>query len=120
MRRLRRAGIKRTDIARLAGITPAAVKNRLRPESQQKRNPYSFGSPRLKSTYLAKQRRRQQDYQRQSLKHAANFGEWTPAEIRYLEKNATELTRVELAIRLRRTYHAVSHYITRHGIKTRK
>jgi hypothetical protein len=37
-----------------------------------------------------------------------------------VEKNAAELTRVEIAIRLQRTYHSVSHYITRHGIKTRK
>jgi hypothetical protein len=118
MRRLRSAGIKLGMIARLAGITPNGVRNRLRSKSKQKRK--SYRSARLKKVYLSKQKRRQRQYQRQSLKHAVNFGEWTPAEIRYLEKYAPELTRVEIAISLQRTFYSVSHYIHRHGIKTRK
>jgi predicted transcriptional regulator len=118
MRRLRSAGIKLDQIAKLAGITPNGVRNRLR--SARKRKSYRFSSRRLKTVYVAKQKQRQRDYQRQSLKHAENFGEWTPAEIRYLEKNASVLTRLEIAISLQRTYYAVSHYINRHGIETRK
>jgi hypothetical protein len=115
IKRLRRAQIKLDLIAKLAGITPNGVRNRVHPKS----NPYRFGSAQVKDTYVAKQRQRQQDYQRQSLEHAANFGEWTPAEIRYREKNARDLTRLEIAKRLQRTYFSVSHYVVRHGTETR-
>jgi hypothetical protein len=120
MRRLRDAGIALTLIAELAGITLNGVRNRLRPKSKRQPKPYSFRSPRAKRAYLTRQRDRQKQYQRKSLKHAKNAGAWTPQEIRFLEKHASELTLVELAIHLERTYHSVSHYINRHGIKTRK
>jgi hypothetical protein len=120
MRRLRSAGIKLGMIADLAGITPNGVRNRLRLKSNRKRNSHRLSSPRLKSAYLSKQKQRQREYQRQSLEHAASFGEWMQAEIRYLERNAPVLTRLEIAIRLRRTYFSVSHFIHRHGIETRK
>jgi hypothetical protein len=119
MRRLVNAGIKLGLIAKLAGITPNGVRNRLQSSSKQKKV-YRFDTPRLKSNYLSKQKQRQREYQQQSLEHAANFGEWTPAEIRYLEKNGPVLTRLEMAIHLQRTYYAVSHFINRHGIETRK
>jgi hypothetical protein len=119
MRRLINAGIKIGMIAELAGITPNGVRVRLRSSSKQKKV-YRFDTPRLKSNYRSKQKQRQRDYQQQSLKHAANFGEWTPAEIRFVEKNAPVLTRLEIAICLQRSYYAVSHYINRHGIKTRR
>jgi hypothetical protein len=117
MKRLRRARIALGMIAELAGITPNAIRNRLRDKPKPKVNGSAVeATPR----YLAAQRRRQRDYQGQSLKHAVNFGAWTPREVRFIQKNAAELTRLEIAIHLQRTYYAVAHYINRHGIKTRK
>ena len=120
MRRLRQAGISLQMIAELAGITPNGVRNRLRSKAKQQHKLYVFGSVRSKRAYLTKQRDRQQQYQKKSRARAKNFGPWTTSEVRFLEKNASELTLLELAIRLKRTYHSVSHYINRHGIKTRK
>ena len=70
--------------------------------------------------YLAKQRERQREYQEISLKHARNFGPWMPREIRFLEKKAPELTMLELALELQRTYYSVNHFVNRHRVKTRK
>jgi hypothetical protein len=121
VKRLMRAQIALGLIAQLAGVTPNAIRNRLRPPDKHRRKPKMNGaSPKVRRSYLKAQRRRQRDYQRQSLKYAESFGPWTRQEIRYIEKNAAELTRLEIAINLQRTYYAVSHYINRHGIKTRK
>jgi len=118
MRRLRRAGIGLGMIAKLAGITPNGVRNRLRAKPQKKA--YLFDSTREKQIYITAQRQRQEDYQRQSLRYASEFGAWTPEEIRYLEKKASEMTLLEIALHLQRTYFSVAHFANRHGIKTRK
>jgi hypothetical protein len=120
MTRLRRAGISIATIAKLAGITTMGVRYRLQAKRKRKHKPYRAGSDGVRRAYLAKQRQRQRDYQEISLEHATNFGEWTPAELRYVEKHAAELTLLDLAIRLQRTYFSVSHFINRHGIEARK
>jgi hypothetical protein len=117
MKRLRRAHIGLGLIAELAAITPNGVRYRLHPP-ERKRPSYRFGSSRVRHAYLAKQRQRQQDYQRQSLAYATNFGQWTTAEMRFVENSAPDLTLLELAIHLKRTYYSVSHYVHRHGIET--
>jgi hypothetical protein len=115
---MRRLHIKLRLIAELAGITPNGVRYRLHQKSKRKRRSYCFRSARVRHDYIAQQRQRQQDYQRQSLEHATNFGQWTTAEIRFVEKNAPALTLLELAIQLNRTYYSVGHYVNRHGIQT--
>jgi len=116
MKRLKAAGIRLQMIAELAGITTMGVRYRLQPKKRQNGASHDDAD----GAYLAKQRKRQQDYQRLSLKYAKNFGEWTPREIRFLEKNASKLTVLELAIELERSYYAVNHFINRHGVPTRK
>jgi hypothetical protein len=116
IKRLSQAHVGLGLIAELAAMTPNGVRYRLHPDRQ--RRPYRFGSAHARHRYMAKQRQRQQDYQRRSLAHAENFGQWTAAEMRFVEKNAPELTLLELAVHLKRTYYAVSHYVNRHGIET--
>ena len=120
MKRLREAGIPIAMIAQLAGITSNGVRNRLRSRAKRQTKEYVFSSPRSKRDYLTKQRDRQQEYQRKSVGRARNFGAWTASEVRFLEKNASDLTLLQLAMILKRTYHSVSHFINRHRIKTRK
>jgi len=117
MKRLRKAGINFTTIAKLAGITLQGVRTRINPKYQYNPDEYEYAPDRK---YLAKARERQREYQQISLKHARHFGAWTSKEIRFLKKNAPELTVLELAIELRRTYYAVNHFVARHQIKTRK
>jgi len=120
MKRLQAADISLQMIADLAGITPNGVRNRLRAKTNGKGNAYMSRTVGAMRAYCAQQRERQEDYQRESLKHAAEFGRWKPSEIRYLEKNAAQLTQLEIAIALKRTYFSVRHYTYRHGIETRE
>jgi len=117
MKRLSKAGIKMPMIAKLAGITLQGVRVRLNPKYQYNPDEYEYAPD---GKYLAKARERQREYQEISLKHARNFGGWLPKEIRFLEKKAPELTVLELAIELQRTYYAVNHFVSRDRIKTRK
>ena len=117
MKRLSKAGINFSTIAKLAGITLQGVRFRINPKYQYKPDEYVYAPD---GKYLRKQRERQREYQEISLKYARNFGAWAAKEIRFLKKNAPELTVLELAIELRRTYYAVNHYVARHQIKTRK
>ena len=117
MKRLSKAGIKMPMIAKLAGITLQGVRTRINPKYQYNPDEYEYAPD---GKYLTKQRERQREYQEISLKHARNFGGWMPKEVHFLEKNAPELTVLELALELQRTYYAVNHFVTRHKIKTRK
>jgi len=117
MARLKKAGIKLGMIATLAGITRQGVRCRILPRYRWNPEEYAYEPD---PVYQAKQRERQREYQQISLVHARIFGAWRPKEIRFVEKNAPELTLLELALMLRRTYYAVNHYVTRHDIKTRK
>ena len=114
MKRLKRAGIQLQMIADLAGITTMGVRYRLARKKRQNGASYD----RANGAYLAEQRKRQQRYQRLSLRYAKNFGEWTPREIRFVEKNASQLTMLELAIELERSYYAVIDFVKRHRVKT--
>jgi hypothetical protein len=118
IKRLRRVHVGLDLIAELAGITPNGVRYRLHPKSERRTGSYRLHASPVRQSYIAQQRQRQQDYQRQSLEHATHFGEWTTAEIRFVEKNAPRLTLVELATHLKRTYYSVGHYVSRHGIRT--
>ena len=117
MKRLSKAGINFSTIAKLAGITLQGVRCRINPKYQYKPDEYEYAPD---GKYLRKQRERQREYQEISLKHARNFGARTAKEIRFLEKNAPESTALELALELQRTYYAVNHFVARHQIKTRK
>ena len=117
MKRLARAGIKLSMIAKLAEITLQGVRYRINPNYQWKPDEYEYTPDRK---YLKTQRERQQEYQQISLTLARTFGAWTDKEVRFLEKNATDLTVLELALELQRTYYSVNHFVSRHGIKTRK
>ena len=117
MKHLSKAGINFPMIARLAGITLQGVRCRLDPKYQYNPDAYEYHPNRK---YLARQRERQREYQEISLKHARNFGAWTVKETRFVENNAPELTVLELAIELQRTYYSVNHYVARHHINTRK
>ena len=117
MKRLARVGIKPSMIAKLAGITVQGVRYRIDPNYQWKPDEYDYKPDRK---YLKKARERQWEYQNISLKRARTFGAWTPKEIRFLERNATDLTILEMALELQRTYFSVNHFVNRHGIKVRK
>jgi len=117
MKRLSKAGINFSTIGKLAGITLQGVRCRLNPKYQYNPDEYVYAPD---GKYLRKQRERQREYQAISVKHARNFGAWAAKEIRFLKKNAPELTVLELALELQRTYYAVNHFVTRHRIKTRK
>ena len=117
MKRLRKAGINLSTIAKLASITLQGVRFRINPKYRYNPDDYEYAPDRK---YLAKARERQREYQQISLKHARNFGAWASKEIRFLKKNAPELTVLELALELQRTYYAVNHFVTRHRIRTRK
>src|SRR5215468_2779875 len=89
MKRLRKAGINLSTIAKLAGITLQGVRYRVNPKYQYNPDAYVYAPD---GKYLRKQRERQREYQEISVKHARNFGAWMAKEIRFLKKNAPLLT----------------------------
>ncbi len=124
MKRLLASGLTTDAIAMVAGVHPQCAVVRVSTEKTEhyrraSRERYTNLSDPERRKYLDSQRDRVHAAQLESRETAAVFGAWRTDEVKYLEAFGKELTTLEIAKKLRRTFFSVKKAAARYKVSLR-